>query len=263
MRTYTYLTSYIDWINPIGDEPEKYAAAAQQCLDDGFDAIKIDPSMPLYPAPRNLTLKELRYAESCVGAIRKQVGDKMDILIGTHGQFCTHTAISYAKLMEPFMPMWFEEPVPLENVDEMARVASHTSIPIATGERLISIYEFQPLLAKQAAQIIQVHVGLNGILESKKIAGMAQAHYAQIAPWMYCGPIALAAAVHLGACSPNFLIQETIGKCNGFDKEIVEENIEWKDGFVIPPDRPGLGVNLNEKVLAKYPEAPVHKIINR
>lgn len=265
LRSYTYLVSYVDWLQSIYDRdtPENYARAARQCLDDGFNAIKIDPSMPENPAPRNLSLEELHYAENCVAAIRKEVGDKMDILIGTHGQFCTHTAITYAKLMEPYLPLWFEEPVPPENIDEMARVAQHTTIPIATGERLITIYEYQPLLAKQAAQIIQVHVGVNGILESKKIAGMAQAHYAQIAPWMYCGPIAFAAAVHLGACSPNFLIQECIGKCDGFDKEIVKDYIEWKDGYIIPPNRPGLGVELNEEVLEKYPEKPNYKMINR
>lgn len=263
LRTYTYLTSYIDDIQFMNEQPERIGEAALQCLEDGFTGVKYDPCMPSHPAPRSLTLEELRYAENCIGAIRRAVGDKCDILIGTHGQFTTHTAITFAKVMEQFRPLWFEEPVPLENTDEMARVARHTSIPIASGERLISIYEFLPLLAKQACQIVQVHVGLNGLLESKKIAGLAQAHYAQIAPWMYCGPIAAAAAVHLGVCSPNFLIQEGIGKWNGFDREIVRDYFEWKDGYVYPSDRPGLGVELDEAVMAKYPGHAISRVVNK
>ena len=129
-----------------------------------------------------------------------------------------------AKELEEFSPFWFEEPVPPENIDEMARVAAQTSIPIATGERLVSKYEFAALLKKQAAGILQLDVGqCGGILESKKIASMAEAHYALIAPHMYCGPIAAAAAVQIDTCSPNFLIQEF--NVNDLHSEIFVEPI--------------------------------------
>ena len=123
--------------------------------------------------------------------IRDAVGYEVEVGLGTHGQLTTSSAIRIAQMLEPYYPFWFEEPVSLENVDEMARVASHTSIPIATGERLLTKYEFVEIFHKQAAQIIQLDVGhCGGILESKKIASMAEAHYASIAPHMYCGPVA-------------------------------------------------------------------------
>lgn len=129
-----------------------------------------------------------------------------------------------AQALEEYNPFWFEEPVAPENVDEMVRVAAHTSIPIATGERLVTKYEFAEVLEKQAAQIIQLDVGqCGGILESKKIAGMAEAHYAMIAPHMACGPVAAAAAVQLDTCSRNFLIQEANG--GFFHRKIFNEPI--------------------------------------
>ena len=144
--------------------------------------------------------------------------------------------------------------MPPENVDEMARVARQTSIPIATGERLATKYEFANLLAKQAASILQMALGrVGGILEAKKIAGMAEAHYAQIAPHLYCGPIEGAANVQIGACSPNFLIQECIQAWGGFHAEILKEPMCWEDGYIIPSDAPGIGVELDEEVAARHP----------
>ena len=138
--------------------------------------------------PRDYPLKMIRHVAKIFQCIRDAVGDDLEIGIGTHGQFSTAGAIRVAKILEEFNPFWFEEPVPPENIDEMARVAAHTSIPIATGERLVTKFEFAELLRKQAAQIIQLDVGqCGGILESKKIAGIAEAHYAMIAPHMYCG----------------------------------------------------------------------------
>ena len=183
--------------------------------------------------------------------MRDAVGDALEIGIGTHGQFTTATAIRVADILEEYDPYFFEEPVSLENVDEMARVAAHTSIPIASGERLVTKYEFAKLLEKQAAQIIQLDVGqCGGILESKKIAGMAETHFAVIAPHMYCGPIAAAAAIQLDTCSPNFLIQEF--NTGPLHSEIFKEPIEFERGYITPPTTPGLGVELNDDVVKKH-----------
>jgi 2-dehydro-3-deoxyphosphogalactonate aldolase len=249
LRSYTYMI--YDW-RP-GETPEKAGEVAAKLCEQGFSALKLDPIMPMVPQPRDISLKELKYAEDVIRNIREAVGTKCDILMGTHGQLTTHSAIRFAKMLEPYDPLWFEEPVPLENVDEMARVAQATKIPIATGERLATKWEFRPILEKQAAQILQVNLGLNGILESKKIAGMAEAHYAQIAPWMYCGPIAGAAAIQLDVCSPNFLMQEGIETWGGFTAEILKEPVVWEKGYIIPPTKPGLGVEPDEKVLRRYP----------
>ena len=166
----------------------------------------------------------------------------------------TSSAIRLAKKLEPFDPLWFEEPVPLENKQEMARVARSTSIPVASGERLSTKYEFMELLENQAAAILQPALGrVGGILEGKEIAGMAEAHYAEIAPHLYCGPIEAAANIQLATCSPNFLIQESIETFGGFYAEILKEPIQWEDGYIIPPSKPGLGVELDEAVAAKSP----------
>jgi L-alanine-DL-glutamate epimerase-like enolase superfamily enzyme len=154
-------------------------------------------------------------------------------------------------MLEPYRPFWFEEPVMPENIDEMARVAAHTSIPIATGERLVTKYEFAQVLEKQAAQIIQLDVGqCGGITEAKKIAGMAEAHYAVIAPHMYCGPVAAAAAIQLDTCSPNFMITEA--NQGPMHKKLFKEPLVIENGVIIPPKGPGLGVEFDEKVLKDH-----------
>ncbi len=217
--------------------------------------MKFDPARP-YSAfdPRQLSLEALEHAENYVKNIREAVGSKCDLLIGTHGQMTTSGAIRLAKRLEKFDPLWFEEPVPPENVEEMARVARSTSIPVATGERLATKYEFARLLEKQAASILQMALGrVGGILEAKKIAGMAEAYYAQIAPHLYCGPIEGAANIQIDTCSPNFLIQEGIETWSGFHAEILKEPIRWEDGYIMPPTKPGLGVELNEELAAKHP----------
>ena len=125
-------------------------------------------------------------------------------------------------------------------------------MPIATGERLTTKYEFARVLETGAASILQMNLGrVGGILEAKKIAAMAEAHYAQIAPHLYCGPVVGAANIQLAACSPNFLILESIERWDGFHAEILKKPIRWEDGYVIPPDEPGLGVELDEEVAAR------------
>ena len=172
--------------------------------------------------------------------MRDAVGDELEIGIGTHGQFSTAVAIRVADILEEFDPFFFEEPVPPENVDELARVAAHTNIPIATGERLVNMFEFAEVLEKQAAQIIQLDVGqCGGLLVAKKIAGMAETRYAMIAPHMYCGPVAASAAIQLDTCSPNFLIQEF--NTNDLHSDIFVEPIKFENGFIEPPTGPGAG----------------------
>jgi len=136
----------------------------------------------------------------------------------------------------------------------MAIVARQTTIPIATGERLTTKYEFARVLELRAASIMQMALGrVGGILEAKKIAAMAEAHYAQVAPHLYCGPVEGAANVQLSACIPNFLILESIGTWSGFHADILKKPMRWEDGHVIVPDAPGLGVELNEEVALAHP----------
>jgi len=135
----------------------------------------------------------------------------------------------------------------------MGRVALSTTIPVATGERLATKYEFSKILQSKGASILQMNLGrVGGILEAKKIAGLAETHYAQIAPHLYCGPIVGAANIQIATCSPNFLILEGVKNWGDFYSEILMDPIIWEKGHVIPPSKPGLGIELNEKVANKY-----------
>ena len=156
--------------------------------------------------------------------MREAVGGRCDLLFGTHGQFTAAGAIRLARRLERYDPLWLEEPTPPEMPEEMAKVARATTIPIATGERLTTKYEFARVLETGAASILQMNLGrVGGLLEAKKIAAMAEAHYAQIAPHLYCGPVVGAANIQLAACSPNFLILEGIGRWDGFHAEILQD----------------------------------------
>ena len=246
LRAYAYMPTEGVW-----EDPARAGAIAEKLVQEGNTACKIDPFMPYFPLPRDFPLKTIKHAAKIFRAIRDAVGDELEIGIGTHGQFSTAGAIRVAKVFEEYEPFWFEEPVPPENVDEMARVAAHTSIPIASGERLVTLYEFSELLEKQAAQIIQLDVGqCGGILESKKIAAIAEAHYAMIAPHMYVGPIAAAAAVQVDTCSPNFLIQEYNG--GALHEALFKEPIRFANGFIEPPTTPGLGLELDEAAVEQH-----------
>ena len=246
LRAYAYMPTEGVW-----EDPSRAGAIAEKLVQEGNTACKIDPFMPYFPLPRDFPLKTIKHAAKIFRAIRDAVGDELEIGIGTHGQFSTAGAIRVAKVFEEYEPFWFEEPVPPENVDEMARVAAHTSIPIASGERLVTLYEFSELLEKQAAQIIQLDVGqCGGILESKKIAAIAEAHYAMIAPHMYVGPVAAAAAVQVDTCSPNFLIQEYNG--GALHEALFKEPIRFANGFIEPPTTPGLGLELDEAAVEQH-----------
>ena len=204
--------------------------------------------------PRQPSLEKLELSEAFCRQIRAAVGPRCDILFGTHGQFTPSGAIRLARRLEAYDPLWFEEPTPPEAPEEMALVARQTTIPIATGERLTTKYEFSRVLENRAASILQLNLGrVGGLLEAKKIAGMAEAHYAQIAPHLYCGPVVGAANIQLAACSPNFLILESIERWDGFHARILNEPVRWEDGYVIPSPKPGLGVELNEEVALAHP----------
>ncbi|MGI9372168.1 MAG: mandelate racemase/muconate lactonizing enzyme family protein [Hyphomicrobiales bacterium] len=262
LRSYTYIYPDSGDVYPeTPDEkhvyvnPDTAAQRAQDYVDMGFTAVKFDPAGPYTVYDGGMpTLEELDRSEQFVKRIREAVGNKADMLFGTHGQFSTAGAIRLAKRLEPYDPLWFEEPTPPENPREMGRVARQTSIPIATGERLCTKYEFARVLENQAASILQMALGrVGGLLEAKKIAGLAETYYAHLAPHLYCGPIEGAANAQISACSPNFLILESIERWGGFHSEILKKPMQWEDGYVIPPDTPGLGVELNEDVADAHP----------
>ena len=255
LRSYTYIYPEAQDKADVYADADLAAERASQYVDQGFTAVKCDPVGPYTVFdPRQLSLEALVHSEKYIAKMREAIGSKADILVGTHGQMTPASATRLAKRLEPYDPLWLEEPTAPENAKAMATVAKGTSIPIATGERLSTKHDFLKVLQEGAAAILQMNLGrCGGLLEAKKIAAMAEAHYAQIAPHLYCGPIVGAANIQLATCSPNFLILESIRTWQGFHAEILTRPIEWQDGKVIPPTAPGLGVELNEAVAEQYP----------
>ena len=255
LRSYTYLYPQPGDKTDVYEDPDLAAERAVAYADQGFTAVKFDPAGRFSSFdPRQPSLERMELSELFVKRLREALGTRADLLFGTHGQFTTSGAIRLARKIEPYDPLWFEEPVPPEMPEQMAEVARHTAIPIATGERLTTKYEFARVLRTGAASILQMALGrVGGLLEGKKIAGMAEAHYAQIAPHLYCGPVEGATNAQLAACTPNFLILESIQRWDGFHGEILKKPMVWEDGYVIPPEAPGLGIELDEEVAAANP----------
>ena len=255
LRAYTYIYPRSGDQSDVYHDPDLAAVRAAEYLAQGFTALKFDPAGP-YSAfdGRQLSLDALELCERFARQLREAVGTKADLLFGTHGQMTAAGAIRLAKRLEPYDPLWLEEPVPPDAPEEMAKVARATSIPIATGERLATKYDFARLLQAGSAAIFQLNLGrVGGLLEAKKIAGMAEVHHVQIAPHLYCGPVVGAANVQLATCSPNFLILESIESWGGFHSEILKTPIQFEQGHVIPPTTPGLGIELDEAVALANP----------
>lgn len=263
LRSYTYLYPphgdvYPDPSLPnVYNDPDIAAEVAASAVEEGFTAVKFDPAGPytIYDGhqPR---MEDLWRSEAFCKRIRQAVGNSADLLFGTHGQFTVSGAKRLARRLETYDPLWFEEPIPPENPADMAEVARFTSIPVAAGERLTTKHEFARLLEAGAASILQMNLGrVGGMLEAKKIAGMAETRSAQIAPHLYCGPVVAAANIQIATCSSNFLILESIGRFDGPFMRFLNEPIVWENGFVIPPTAPGLGVTLNDEAIAQSPYA--------
>ena len=255
LRSYTYIYPQPGDQTDVYEDPDLAAERAADYVAQGFTAVKFDPAGP-YSAfdGRQLSLEALDRSERFARQLREAVGSKADLLFGTHGQMTAAGALRLARRLELYDPLWLEEPVPPDAPEEMAKVARGTSIPVAAGERLATKYDFARLLDCGAAAILQLNLGrVGGLLEAKKIAGMAEVHHAQIAPHLYCGPVVGAANIQLATCSPNFLILEGIEQWGGFHAEILKRPIRWEEGFVLPPTEPGLGVELDEEVAARHP----------
>jgi galactonate dehydratase len=240
--------------------PQEFHAAAQQVLEKGYRALKFDP---FGPGMYELDWAEKRRVIELVEAVRAAVGPEVEILIEMHGRFNPVTAIDMARQLAPFRPGWFEEPVPPENLAALKKVAQAIAplgVPIATGERIHTPYEYRELFELQAADVIQpdlTHFG--GLLNTKKLAAWAEAYYVMVAPHNVGGPVSTAAALHLAACTPNFKIQEHF---NDFAESYVKQAAvglpQVVDGAFDLPSGPGLGLTLDESIFTEHPRQKVH-----
>jgi galactonate dehydratase len=262
LRSYTYIYARPGDRTDVYQDPDLAAERAAEYLAQGFTALKFDPFGP-YSAfdGRQPSLAAIDRCERFMRQLRAAVGSKADLLFGTHGQMTAAGAIRLARRIEPYDPLWFEEPVPPDAPEEMAKVARACSVPIAAGERLTTKYDFARLLAAGGAAILQPNLGrVGGLLEAKKIAALAEVRHVQIAPHLYCGPVVGAANIQLATCIPNFLILEGIERWQGLHADLLRKPIRWEDGYVIPPNEPGLGVELDEAVAVAHPysDAALH-----
>lgn len=263
MRSYTYIydveggdlaSSAASW----SQNPKRVGELAARLVDEGFTGVKLDPLRYLPPgmgplAPLEITMAEYDRAERTIEAIRRAVGERADILIGTHGQMTPSVSRRLARRLEPYDPLWLEEPCPPENFEEMGAIAASTSIPIATGERLAFAHDFQKLFAARACAYAQPDLGsCGGFTAAKAIASMAEAHYVLMAPHVWGGPIITAAAMQLDAAIPNFLIQESIYKSGAFFDTILGAPIKWEAGDLILEERPGIGAELDPDKMAPF-----------
>jgi galactonate dehydratase len=232
-------------------DPSRVIDLAQKVVANGYTAVKVvfvpysEPLMGVLPA---------RKLAEVMCRLRQAVGDGVDIMIDFHGRTFPATAIQYINALAEFRPYFCEEPVPPENIDALAEVCRGVSVPIATGERLVTRHQFREVLEKRAAHVIQpdlCHCG--GLLEAKKIAAMAEAHYVGVAPHNPLGPIANAAALHFALSTPNFLIQEDMLTDVSWRWDVVQSSLQTENGYWLPSDRPGLGVEVDEREAAKHP----------
>ena len=233
--------------------PHEFHQAAKRVIEKGYRALKLDPfGAGFYELDR----AEKSKAVALVEAVRDAVGPDSEILVEMHGRFNPATAVEIARELEPFKPSWIEEPVPPENLAALKKVAEKVSIPVATGERLHTRYDYRTLFELQAADIIQPDITqFGGLLETKKLAAWAEIYYVLVAPHNVGGPVSTAAALHFAASTPNFKIQEHFNDfTESWVKTAAPGNPEVVDGYFALPQGPGLGVKLNLDVVREHPQ---------
>ena len=233
------------------DDAKLFAYRAQAVVERGYSAVKV----LITPPTESLnSIAAYRYAERTMEAIRLAVGEEIDVMVDCHGRHSLANAVEFCRVLAPFKPYFVEEPVPPENVDVLAEVRRATTVPIATGERLVTRYQFRELFEKLACHVIQpdlCHCG--GLWEAKKIAAMAEVYTMGVAPHNPLGPVANAAALHFDLSTPNFLIQEDMLSDVAWRWDVVQHSLVTEGGYWLPPTAPGLGIEINETEAAKHP----------
>ena len=222
--------------------PEEFAEKAKIAVENGFSGLKWDPFGKAY---LNIDPKSLNDALDCVAAVKDAVGDKVHLIIEGHGRFNVPTAVRI---------LWFEEPIPPDDKKGIAWVRSKISTPVSGGERLYSRFEYADYLRMECADFWQPDVShAGGIMEVRKIASMAEAHYIPVCPHNPSGPVANAATLQLAACTPNFYLLETMSSDIPWRADVSTERVKFENSEMFIPDLPGLGIDINEEEIAKHP----------
>jgi len=242
------------WFVP-AKTPAEFATKAVEAVAHGWKALKWDPFGSSY---RDISRGELRDAVRCVAAVREAVGDTADLLIEGHGRFNVPSALRIGQALADFGILWFEEPLFPELNAALPELKQRVPVPIAAGERIFTRYQAREFLDKRGGDFIQPDISHVGIKEMRLIGGMADAAGVGFCPHNPAGPITNLATLHVAACTPNFFLLETMATDVSWRSELSDEAIRVEDGQMLIPTRPGLGVELNEAALAKYPPKHHH-----
>jgi galactonate dehydratase len=235
-------------------DPGPLIDRAHAVLEKGYRALKV----VFVPFSQPLTgLPAVKHFASLMCKLREAVGDEVDIMIDFHGRATTGQAIEYIRAIEEFHPLFCEEPVPPEQPDALLEVRRSVRVPIATGERLATRWEFRRVCELQACHVLQPDLShCGGLLEAKKIASLGETYLMGVAPHNPNGPIANAVALHFDLATPNFLIQEDMLGDVPWRFDVVRTNMRSENGYWLPPQEPGLGVEVDEKEARKHPFQP-------
>src|SRR5438552_3451463 len=254
-RCHDRLPAYANGWYGGAQSPRDYAERARAAVARGYRALKFDP---FGTAWKDLSAEEADAAVERVAAVREAVGPRVGLMIEFHGRLSAGSAVRMIRELERFDPVWCEEPVAPEAVELLGEVKRQVRTPIAAGERLYTLVDFQRLISLRAADVIQMDVAhCGGILTAKKIAAMAAVQDLRIAPHCSIGPVALAACLHVDVSTPNFMIQEAFA----------EFDVPWRNSFVkgwnpirngefFLSEEPGLGLDIDEEAIRQHPYVP-------
>jgi len=231
--------------------PEDFARLIQESVSRGFTAVK---AMPIPVSELIESADVLKQSARCVEAMRKAVGDKIDIMLDLHARTTAAAAIQFGRMLADYNLYWYEEPCWPEHVDALVEVSRALPFPIATGERLVGRWEFRELIEKRAVSVIQPDVShCGGISEARRIAAMAETYGISVACHNPQGPVSTSASLQVGFATPNYLIQEVVRKDVPWRNDVVAEPIGMEGGIAHAPTAPGLGIEINEGEAAKHP----------
>lgn len=248
------IPAYVNgWFSP-AKTPEEFAEKVIQVRDNGFTACKWDP---FGKAWLQISKKDLATSMECVRQVAAAAGNDVDLLIEGHGRFDIPTAVKIAQRLEEFDIFWFEEPIPPDDKEGLAEVKRRARVPIAAGERLYNRYEYRQFFDLSCSDYIQPDIShAGGLMELRFLGAEAEARHIGFCPHNPSGPVANAATLQLAACVPNFVKLEMMMTDVPYRADICDEQLTVENGCVIIPERPGLGIELNEKEMEKYPFIP-------
>ena len=245
-----------------GEDTEELVAGCRKAKERGFTAV--GHLNPLADEPRSESYFETHAAKvgeaaDRVRQFREAVGDEVDLCIEIHRRLDPEEAVALGREIETYRPMFFEDPTRPDNFDAMARIAREVDVPIATGERIHTVQEFEMLLSRDAVDYVRPDVCMvGGLTHAKKVAALAEAHYAKVVPHNPLSPVSTAACLQLAAAIPNFAIQEYPYTQDEGEpgRDLVAEPLERDGGYLLVPDAPGIGVELDEDALTEHPYEP-------